>query len=122
MDCVPTGHLPEMPAAFEPFLKSFTEIDYEAGAAQMSDAVAEFLARGKHGSTELLVTHNAVIGWFVREVLDAPDWKWITLNQVNCGLTVLQQKPGRGWTLVSHNDIGHLPVELRTGIGENYSF
>ena len=26
------------------------------------------------------------------------------------------RKPGRPWTLVTHNDTGHLPVELRTGL------
>lgn len=116
MDCVPTGLLADMPTVYEPFLKSFDESDFEAGAAQMADAVAEFLPRGKQGQTELLVTHNAVIGWFVREVLEAPASKWITLNQANCGITVLQQKPGRPWAVLSHNDMGHLPLDMRTGL------
>ncbi|MDF2492184.1 MAG: histidine phosphatase family protein [Microbacterium sp.] len=67
---------------------------------------------------ELLITHNTVIGWFVREVLDAPDWRWMTLNQANCGLTVIAQRKGRPWVLVSHNDLSHLPFELRTGLPE----
>ena len=121
MDCVPTGMYPETPEAFAPFFKSVSEAEIEAGRALMSDAVAEFLARGKRGQTDLLVTHNAVIGWFVREVLDAPAYKWVTLNQANCGLTVLQQKPGRPWALVAHNDLGHLSVDLRTGLPEPYS-
>ncbi len=121
MDCVPTGKFPETPEAFTPFFKSVSADEIEAGSAQMSDAVAEFLARGKRGQTDLLVTHNAVIGWFVREVLDAPAYKWVTLNQANCGITVLQQKPGRPWALVAHNDLGHLSVDLRTGLPEPYS-
>jgi len=121
MDCVPTGLLPEMPSTYEPFLKSFSEAEFEAGAAQMADAVDEFLALGRTGATDLLVTHNAVIAWFVREVMDAPDWKWITLNQANCGITVLQHKPGRSWNLIAHNDLGHLPIELRTGLPEPYA-
>jgi len=31
---------------------------------------------------------------------------------------VLSQRPGRPWTLASHNDLAHLPVELRTGLPE----
>jgi hypothetical protein len=34
--------------------------------------------------------HNFVIGWFVRHVLDAPEWRWMGLNQFNAALTILQ--------------------------------
>ena len=120
MDCVPTGKTDEVPSVFDPFFGSVTEAEVEAGAAQLTDAIAEFLAPGRQGHTDLLVTHNNVISWIVREVLGAPDWKWVTLNQANCGITVIQQRPGRPWVLVAHNDLGHLPVELRTGVPEGY--
>lgn len=116
-DCIPSGPDPGMPPAYDAFFGSFTEAEIEAGRAQMADAVAEFLVR-KPGSHELLITHNFVIAWFVREVLDAPDWRWMTINQAHCGLTVLAQRTGKPWTLVSHNDLAHLPVELRTGLPE----
>lgn len=116
-DCIPSGPTSDMPSAYESFFGSVTEADIDAGNAQMSDAVAEFLVR-KPASHELLITHNAVIAWFVREVLDAPDWRWMTITQAHCGLTVLAQRPGRPWTMVSHNDLSHLPMELRTGLPE----
>jgi len=116
-DCVPSGMTPETPTAYEAFFGGISEAEIEAGAAQMSDAIGEFLVR-KPGAHELLITHNFVIAWFVREVLEAPDWKWLTLNQAHCGLTVLAQRPGRPWTLVTHNDLAHLPMELRTGLPE----
>ncbi|AMG84300.1 MULTISPECIES: histidine phosphatase family protein [Micrococcales] len=115
-DCVPTGMTEETPAVFEPFFGSVTEAEIEAGRAQMSDAVNEFLVRKTGDVHEVLITHNFVISWFVREVLAAPDWRWMTLNQSHCGLTVIAQKQGRPWTLLTHNDTGHLPMELRTGI------
>ena len=115
-DCVPTGMTAETPAAFEPFFGAVTEEEIDAGRAQLADATGEFLARKQGAVHELLITHNVVIAWFVREVLQAPEWRWMTLNQANCGLTVLAQKPGRPWTLVTHNDLAHLPVELRTGL------
>lgn len=115
-DCVPTGMTEDTPAAFEPFFGSVTEAEIEAGRAQMSDAVNEFLVRKTGDVHEVLITHNFVISWFVREVLAAPEWRWMTLNQSHCGLTVIAQKQGRPWTLLTHNDTGHLPVELRTGI------
>lgn len=117
-DCVPTGMLPETPAVFEPFFGSITEAEVDAGRAQMADALAEFLVRKPGDVHELIITHNAVIGWFVREVLDAPEWRWMTLNQANAGLTVIAQRKGRPWALVSHNDLAHLPFELRTGLPE----
>ena len=119
-DCVPTGMTEHTPAAYEAFFGGITEEEIDAGSAQMADAVSEFLVR-KPGAHELLITHNFVIAWFVREVLDAPAWRWLTLNQAHCGLTVLAQRPGRPWTLVSHNDLAHLPMELRTGLPETPS-
>ncbi|WP_040163422.1 histidine phosphatase family protein [Microbacterium gorillae] len=118
-DCVPSGMTPETPAGYESFYGSVTEAEIEAGHAQMEDAVGEFLVRKPGDVHELLITHNFVIAWFVREVLQAPEWRWMTLNQANCGLTVLAQRQGRPWTLLSHNDLAHLPFELRTGLPEN---
>jgi len=121
-DCIPSGRAPETPSAYDPFFGSVTEDEIAAGRAQMEDAVAEFLQPRRSQRHDLLITHNFVIAWFVREVLGAPDWRWVGINQANCGLTVLQQKPGRPWTLVTHNDLGHLPVELRTGLPEPLMF
>ncbi|WP_309067421.1 histidine phosphatase family protein [Microbacterium sp.] len=121
-DCVPTGMTDETPAAFEPFFGGVTEAQIEAGKAQMADAVGEFLVRKADDVHELLITHNFVISWFVREVLGAPEWRWMTLNQANCGLTVLSQRQGRPWTLLTHNDLAHLPVELRTGLPDQLAF
>lgn len=117
-DCYPTGMTPETPAVFESFFGAVTDAQVEAGGAQMEDAVNAFLIRRQGDVHELLITHNFVIGWFVREVLQAPAWRWMTISQANCGLTVIAQKHGRPWTLVSHNDLAHLPFELRTGLTE----
>lgn len=118
IDCVPSGPSPEMPSVYNAFFKSVTNAEIEAGRAQMFDAVSEFLAPGVRGQTDVLVTHNSVVAWFVREVLDAPDWRWLTLGQHHCGITVVHQKAGRSWSLVTHNDVAHLPADLRTGLTE----
>ena len=119
-DCIPSGPAAETPSAYDPFFRSVTDEEIDAGRAQMADAVAEYLRSSREDRHELLITHNFVIGWFVREVLGAPDWRWVSINQANCGLTVLSQKPGRPWSLVAHNDLAHLPPELRTGLPEPY--
>jgi probable phosphoglycerate mutase len=115
-DCYPSGPTSDMPHAFEPFFGGVTEDQIEAGEAQMTDAVSEFLAPARGDRHDLLITHNFVIGWFVREVLDAPPWRWLGINQANCGLTIIRVRSAKPPVLVTHNDLGHLPPELRTGL------
>lgn len=117
-DCIPSGPTPDMPKSFEPFFGSVTEAEIEAGAAQMEDAVSEFFAPSLDERHDLLVTHNFVIGWFVRHVFEAPSWRWLGLNQAHCGLTIIRVRSAKPPVLVTHNDLGHLPVELRTGLPE----
>jgi serine/threonine-protein phosphatase PGAM5 len=115
-DCIPSGPSPDMPQAFQPFFHSVTPQQIEAGQAQMADAVAEWLTPSMDDRHDLLITHNFVIAWFVREVFGAPDWRWLGLNQANCGLTIIRVRSSKPPVLVTHNDLGHLPVELRTGL------
>jgi serine/threonine-protein phosphatase PGAM5 len=115
-DCYPSGPSPDMPHAFEPFFGGVTEEEIEAGSAQMADAVSEFLTPARGDRHDLLVTHNFVISWFVREVLDAPSWRWLGINQANAGLTIIRVRSAKPPALVTHNDLGHLPPELRTGL------
>jgi serine/threonine-protein phosphatase PGAM5 len=82
------------------------ERDEEAVALRA--AVDHFGVTGAEDRQELLITHNFVIGWFVRHVLDAPEWRWIGLNLDNCAVTVVQWDAGRPPTLISFNDTGHL--------------
>ena len=122
MDCIPSGPTPDMPHAFEPFFGSGTPGQIEAGEAQMADAVAEFLAPAMEDRHDLLITHNFVIAWFVREVFGAPSWRWLGLNQANCGLTIIRVRSAKPPVLVTHNDLGHLPAELRTGLPQEQPF
>ncbi len=116
MDCVPSGPGIDMPHAFESFFGGVTEAEIEAGRAQMSDATAEWMTPSREDTHELLITHNFVIGWFVREAFGAADWRWLGVNQANCGLTIIRVRSAKPPVLVAHNDLGHLPPELRTGL------
>ena len=77
-------------------------------AAALRAAVAHFGVTGDEDRNELLITHNFVIGWFVRHVLDAPEWRWIGLNQANCAVTIVEWDAGRPPMLIAFNDTGHL--------------
>ena len=122
MDCIPSGPTNDMPHVFESFFGSVTPQQIEAGEAQMADAVSEFLAPAREDRHDLLITHNFVIAWFVREVFGAPTWRWLGLNQANCGLTIIRVRSTKPPVLVTHNDLGHLPVELRTGMPDLQPF
>lgn len=122
MDCIPSGPSPDMPSAFEPFFGGITPQEIDAGQAQMADAVAEFLAPAREDRHDLLITHNFVIAWFVREVFSAPSWRWLGVNQANCGLTIIRVRSAKPPVLVTHNDLGHLPAELRTGMPVDQPF
>lgn len=116
MDCWPSGPTPDMPAGLLPYFGRATEEQVDAGAAQMADATAEWLVPESGIEHELLVTHNAVIAWFVREVFGAPAWRWVGVTQANCGLTIIGMRTARPPVLLTHNDLGHLLPELRTGL------
>jgi len=116
MDCIPAGPSANMPPDFETFFGGVTPEEIAAGEAQMADATAEWLSPSRDDRHDLLITHNFVIAWFVREVFGAPAWRWMGVNQANCGLTVIRVRTAKPPVLVTHNDLGHLAVELRTGM------
>lgn len=122
MDCIPSGPAGDMPHSFQPFFGSVTPAQIEAGKAQMADAVSEFLAPAREDRHDLLITHNFVIAWFVREVFDSPPWRWLGINQANCGLTIIRVRSTKPPVLLTHNDLGHLPAELRTGLPANQPY
>lgn len=118
MDCIPSGPTNDLPSSFESFFGGVTEAQIAAGEAQMADAMSEWMtapaeAEDRH---DLLITHNFVIGWFVRETFGAAPWRWLGVNQANCGLTVIRVRSAKPAVLVTHNDLGHLLPELRTGL------
>jgi serine/threonine-protein phosphatase PGAM5 len=78
--------------------------------AKALDAGVDHFKSFKSTGIELLITHNFVIGWFVRHVMDAPAWRWLGLNQENCGLTIVEWAEKRPPMLVCFNDTGHLEV------------
>ncbi|RQP10160.1 MAG: histidine phosphatase family protein [Microbacteriaceae bacterium] len=116
MDCIPSGPTPDLPHAWEHFFGAVTREEIEAGEAQMADATAEWLTPTREDRHDLLITHNFVIGWFVREVFGAASWRWLGINQANCGLTIIRVRSAKPPVLVTHNDLGHLLPELRTGL------
>ena len=103
----------QVPERYADFLGAIPDEERDEGAVRLQAAVEHVGNPDAEDRYELVVTHNFVIGWFVRHALDAPIWRWIGLNQFNCGLTIVQWRTDQAPTLASFNDIGHLPPQLR---------
>ncbi|WP_030689749.1 histidine phosphatase family protein [Streptomyces globisporus] len=106
---------PESADAMLGFLAQFPAEEREQGPGLAAEAVARFTGpvEGDRPRHELVVTHNFLIAWLVREALDAPEGRWMGINQANAALTVIRYAPGRAPAVLCFNDTGHLPEELR---------
>ncbi|MGC5019965.1 histidine phosphatase family protein [Micromonospora sp. DT47] len=121
-------HLPHdtdpagLPAAYANFLAAFPERERVDGPRLTAAAVARFATAPLDGEDrELVITHNFLIGWLVRHALDAPERRWLGLNQHNAGLTVIRYSSSGPPSLIAFNDVAHLPPELRgTGLPSDY--
>lgn len=103
----------DLPPVYAAFVDGLSEADRTEGPRLAAQAIEHFAVPTQTAQRELIVTHNFVISWFVRHALDAPEWRWLGLNQYHCGLTVLLYRHDRPAAVVSYNDVGHLPLALR---------
>ncbi|MET9500083.1 histidine phosphatase family protein [Streptomyces sp. NPDC006552] len=109
----------ELPAEFADFFLRFlsgaTEEEREHGAALARQALEMFTGpvNGEEDRHELVVTHNFLVAWLVRDAMHAPHWRWLGLNHGNAALTVIRYAPARPASVLVSNDIRHLPRELR---------
>ncbi|WP_217166062.1 histidine phosphatase family protein [Streptomyces sp. AC512_CC834] len=119
-DYVP--HMPErqeLPAEsadfFLRFLGGATEEERARGPELARRALDLFTGPvdGEEDRHELVVTHNFLVAWLVRDAMHAPKWRWLGLNYGNAALTVIRYTPGRPASVLLSNDMRHLPTELR---------
>ncbi|MER7908461.1 MULTISPECIES: histidine phosphatase family protein [unclassified Streptomyces] len=106
---------PESADAMLDHLALFPAEEREQGPGLAREALALFTGpvAGDEPRHELVVTHNFLIAWLVRAALDAPEWRWMGINQANAALTVIRYAPGRAPAVLLFNDTGHLPADLR---------
>ncbi len=109
----PLSGTPAPPAAYVDFAAGYTEDERADGAELALAAIARYGNPSATDSCELIVTHNFLIGWFVRQALDGPAWRWLGLNQCHAGVTIIVYRPDLPPSLVSYNDTSHLPPALR---------
>lgn len=97
------------------FLAGVTDEEREQGPALARQALDLFTGAvdGEGDRHELVVTHNFLVAWVVRDAMHAPKWRWFGLNHCNAALTVVRYAPGRPASVLVSNDMRHLPTELR---------
>jgi broad specificity phosphatase PhoE len=113
----------ELPETSGDLLHAFTRQLPPADEGRAAEAERRFTGPvpGTEARFEVLVTHNFLAGWLVRASQDAPPWRWLALNHANAALTVIRYSPGRPAALLTYNDVGHLPAELRwTGFSPEF--
>lgn len=66
--------------------------------------------------TEVIVSHGNLIRYLVLRVLQVSPQAWINMEINNCGISQVVIKPDGEMKLISYNDVGHLPIHLRTFI------
>jgi serine/threonine-protein phosphatase PGAM5 len=95
-------------ARLRAFMAGVPEDERDADGRALDQSIDAL--RGVHDADRhvLVVTHNFVIGWFVRDALDAPPITWTRLNSANGALTILRYRSGEPPRLIAFNDTGHL--------------
>ena len=72
-----------------------------------------FLDEAEKPGDVLVVSHGNLIRYFACRALGVDPTLWLRAETHNCGLTTLSYTEGV-WRLVSLNDTGHLPEEMKT--------
>jgi len=105
--CVPTRHSEQ----FERFLPEtlVREQERAEGAFQF-----HFKATRGEDKHEVLISHGNLIRYFVCCTLGVSPAAWLNMECHNCGITRIVIEESGTHTLVSYNDIGHLPAKMRT--------
>jgi probable phosphoglycerate mutase len=106
---------PEAAGHLTGFLSHFGQEDRDQGRALAQEALDRFTGpvAGERDRHELVVTHNFLVGWLVRDAYGAPPWRWLGINHANAALTVIRYAPDRLPAVLACNDMTHLPAELR---------
>lgn len=93
-----------VPVRYHEFLRNVPDVERDLDGARLDVAFNSLTAIGRSDRTLVVVTHNFVIGWFVRRTLEAPWWRWIGLNQDNGAITTITRSDHSETRLRRFND------------------
>lgn len=84
--------------------------------AQLDRAFKKYFTSPKKDSVEIIVCHGNVIRYLVCRLLGADPLAWIRMDIQQCGISVVELRSEGDFRelLISHNDVGHIPMHQRT--------
>lgn len=105
----------ETPHPWVPFFDGYDPAEAAAGNRIAHSLTARFALPPEQGDDihEVLITHSYPIAWLIRDALDAPPARWLSLNSANAALTVIECRPGLPPGITMFNEMSHLSAELR---------
>ncbi|HEY44032.1 MAG TPA: hypothetical protein G4O11_08635 [Anaerolineae bacterium] len=113
-ECVP--FIPKAFAQHEHF-RYLSEKDVDQWKRQANEAFESYFKRARGTDKhDIVVSHANLIRYLVCLVLQIQPDAWFNMFIDNCGISEIRIEPNDRMKLVSYNDVGHLPRELRTYI------
>jgi serine/threonine-protein phosphatase PGAM5 len=100
-------------------MKYVKEISSEKMAAEEMKAEKAFQmyfkpARGGDDEYEIIVCHGNIIRYFICRVLKVSVLAWLNFETYNCSINSVEIDEFGNMKLLSYNESGHLPEELKT--------
>lgn len=116
-ECIPS--VPPVLHAYYTHVKSSmppTEIETDDCQRRLDQAFHRYAVTVSEGADQydVLVCHGNVIRFFVTRTLGIDVDTWMKMAIYNCGISLIVIKPSGNMALISHNEAGHLPLDLRT--------
>ena len=99
----------QLSARLRAFLAGVPDDECDVDGQRLDQAIGALRRVDGTDRRVLVVTHNFVIAWFVRDALGAPPIAWTRLNSANGALTIIRYPVGEPARLIAFNDTGHLP-------------
>ena len=107
--------LPCIPPHLTQQFAHLSEAVIEKDALQAERAFERyFKAAAKITRHEIIVCHGNIIRYLVCRALQVPVESWANTDIHNCGISEVAIESDGRMMLISHNDTGHLPYDLRT--------
>jgi serine/threonine-protein phosphatase PGAM5 len=113
-ECIPC--IPPIPVYIE-YLAQVPAEEIAQYKYQAERAFDRYFKRARgNDKYEIIVCHGNLIRYFVCRVLGVQPEAWGSMDICNCGISTALVKPDGRMILVCHNDVGHLPDHLITGL------
>lgn len=108
--------VPFVPANFaDEFIGHYSPSELAAGRFQAYRVFTRFFRRAlRDDKVEVIVSHGNLIRYLVLRAMQVSPALWGNLDICNCSLTEIVIEPDGRMVLVSFNDTGHLPGNMRT--------